>query len=134
MVQKRKRKEEVVTVERTDVVPLQRNADGSFAAGHAKVGGRQVGTPNRVKQAMRDWMEEAAAQVGYDGQGAEGYVGWLRARCEESPKLFLKVLAGLQPRNVNAEVTNVLDVKYETVEEAREALRQHGLVIDHVVQ
>ena len=73
MIQRRKRKNEVMVIEPGDLTPMHR-ANGDFAKGHVKVGGRQPGTPNKGKKALRDWMEEAATLEGADGKGKDGYL------------------------------------------------------------
>lgn len=111
----------------------KRNTSGlrPFQKGHPGGPGRPKGSHNRPYRLMSDIMEQAAAAVGSDDKGKDGYLGWLEKMCRVHPVEFLWVLARLQPQKFNMRVEEVkVDVNYETVAEAEEALRQAGLIID----
>jgi hypothetical protein len=126
---KTKKSQMVVSAEAT---PERLKSKSGFQPGHPKWGGRQPGTQNRQYALMSEIMEEAAAQVGSDGEGEGGYIGWLRYMCRTHPVEYLWVLARLQPQKFNMRMEEVkVDVTYETVEQAREALKREGLLIEH---
>lgn len=117
-----------------DLLAIQANSTrGSFEEGHPKHAGRPKGAKNRHTNHMRDIMEMAAAAVGEDGNGKDGYFGWLRMMCKKHPLEFLVVMAKIQPKQFHAQIDQQVDVYYETVEEAKAALEKQGIVIDHVV-
>ena len=117
-----------------DLAAVQITPTKGFEEGHLKHGGRQKGSKNKATNYMRDIMEAAAAAVGEDGEGRDGYFGWLRMMCRKHPLEFLVVMAKLQPKQFHAQIDSSVDVYYETVEEAKLALEKQGIVIDHVVQ
>jgi len=114
-------------------LPAKHNGNARWQKGMPKIGGRTVGTPNVATDFMREMMRRGAEAVGFDGKGKGGYVGWLVYMCLRYPKEYLKVMAKLEPRAVTLDQTLNLDVTYKTVEEARQALREQGIVIEHEV-
>jgi hypothetical protein len=100
-----------------------------------KLGGRKKGTPNAATQHMRDMMEMAAHAVGFDGKGQGGALGYLARYAMEHMKEFNETWAKIEPRKVAVQhdQTFTANVRYETVEEARKALEDHGIVIDAVL-
>jgi hypothetical protein len=110
---------------------VQQKRPPGFQRGHKKYGGRMPGTPNKVTKAMREWMDQAATLFGQGGSGRGGMVGFFLSRIKENPDLFFKVMAKLQPRVLRRPVEQrpSVDMTYETVEQAREALAREGIII-----
>jgi hypothetical protein len=71
-----------------------RDADqrtGSFKQGHKKVGGRKRGTPNLMSIDYKKALLEAAYRVGNDGNGKDGFVGYLVWVAIRDPGVFCRV-------------------------------------------
>ena len=70
---------------------------GSFKSGHEKRGGRKRGTPNLISADYKKAMLEAAYRGGYDGNGEDGVVGYLKwvAICHTA--IFLAGLNAVLP-------------------------------------
>jgi len=64
-----------------------------FKVGHKKLGGRKKGVPNKFPGDLKQAVLEAAAQVGFDGHGCGGLIGFLRQVWAKQPKLFLKLVS-----------------------------------------
>lgn len=80
-----------------------------FARGHKKVGGRQIGTPNRLTITVKDAIEQVAERIG----GVDRMVEWVQENPENErvfwmsiyPKLLPVQLAGDQQNPVRGNVT-----------------------------
>jgi hypothetical protein len=64
----------------------------SFKPGRQKLGGRKKGTPNVFSIDYKKAILEAAYRVGYDGNGKDGVVGYLRWLTCHSPQVYGAVL------------------------------------------
>jgi hypothetical protein len=121
----------------------------SFKKGHARIpgAGRKPGTPNRTTQQLKDAILEAADRLGYireepklddegkptgeielvhDGKDATvGYLMWLG---KHNPASFAALLARVLPIQANQkqEQEQKVTVRYETVEERRQAMIAKG--------
>jgi hypothetical protein len=80
-------------------------------------------------------MMLAAGQVGEDGHGRNGIVGYFCQIARTEPKLFFRMLVRVWlDQNVDeGDDESPLDKEYESVEEAKEALRKAGLDIDRIL-
>jgi hypothetical protein len=63
-----------------------------FQKGHKKLGGRKKGVPNKNSLLLDKVVIAAATQVGSDGKGKDGVVGYLASIFRTSPKLAVKFL------------------------------------------
>lgn len=62
--------------------------------------GRKKGTPNKTTTALKEAILLAAEQVGEDGLGASGLVGYLRRVAKEDVKAFSTLLGKVLPLQV----------------------------------
>ena len=69
------------------------NSPGSFKPGHKKLGGRKKGTPNALSADYVSAVLEAAYRVGRDGNGKDGFVGYLRWLFIKCPKVACILLS-----------------------------------------
>jgi hypothetical protein len=116
---------------------VQRKPRSGPEKGHARWGGRTKGTANKTNKQMRDLILEAAADVGEDGEGKDGVLGFLRDCARHERVAYLNALVKLVPHQLVARVNTTLTVEhvqYETIEEAREALEKEGIIINQVLQ
>jgi hypothetical protein len=61
---------------------------GDFKSGHKKHGGRKRGTPNVFLSDLREAILEAACRIGYDGNGKDGFGGYILWIGQYHPKIF----------------------------------------------
>lgn len=98
-------------------------------AGRIKKGfrgpGRTPGKPNKVTAQLRTAILEAAAMVGYDGEGKYELHGYLARLAENEPQVFGRLLERVLPMQIVGTVSHT--TKYETVEDVQRALRERGL-------
>ena len=66
-----------------------------FKKGHKKLGGRKAGVPNRFPRDLRDAILAAAENVGSDGLGRDGLVGYFIWLATKRPRIFVKLLLRL---------------------------------------
>jgi hypothetical protein len=85
-----------------------------------------MGDP-RNELTIKDAILKAAEQVGEDGTGKDGIIGYFRRLAKNDPKSFLALVRSLPPGN-SAQPTDAFK-EYETPEEALEALRKEGLIL-----
>ncbi len=105
---------------------------GSFQVGHRKLGGRKRGTPNKATKEYREALIEAANQIGSDGKGKEGLVGYLTVIAIYYPKVFARMLCALvrpggasEPDEPEPDEPE-LEKRNLTLEEAKVELRKAG--------
>jgi len=105
---------------------------GSFQVGHKKLGGRKHGTPNKRTREYREALIEVANQIGSDGKGKEGLVGYLTVIALYHPAVFVRMLVGAMIRSGGAsepdepEPDEPEPEKRLTIEEAKAELRKAG--------
>jgi hypothetical protein len=62
--------------------------------------GRPKGSPNRITKALKDAIILAAEEAGYDGQGQDGLVGYLKHVADTDVKAFCGLLGRVLPMQV----------------------------------
>jgi hypothetical protein len=109
--------------------PARANISGAgrYRKGHKKVGGRKKGVSNLLTREMKEAIINAAIRLGADGNGKDGLEGYLMMLGREEKKTFGMLLRAVLPMQVNASVTTSVNVKYKTLEEAKEEARRLGL-------
>lgn len=75
--------------------------------------GRKAGTPNKTTAALKEAILLAAEQVGEDGKGHDGLVGYLRNVACQDVKAFAGLLGKVLPLTINGQ----LDVAHSTKEQ-----------------
>jgi hypothetical protein len=99
---------------------------GTFKKGHKKLGGRQIGTPNRVNSNLIERIVQAAEQVGSDGKGKNGVDGYLQMLAGKKAAYFVGLLRqAVQKQMPAAEPENA--VVYATEQDFRQALLDFGV-------
>jgi len=63
-------------------------------------GGSRKGCPNRTTTVLKDAIMLAAEQVGEDGKGTDGLVGYLRRVATEDVKAFAGLLGKVLPMQI----------------------------------
>jgi hypothetical protein len=79
----------------------------------------------------------AMAKYGYDGQGTGGAEGYMTMLAQRFPLQFMTdILAKMIPTNIDASVTNQIDVslKYESAEHARADIGQLAVPLDILLE
>jgi hypothetical protein len=74
-----------------------------FPKGHKKMGGRGKGTPNKTTKILKDAILLAATDVGEDGSGKDGLVGYLRTIAMRCPQAFVGLLGRVIPVQITGE-------------------------------
>jgi hypothetical protein len=78
---------------------------GRFKAGHEKLGGRKRGTPNAFSYDYKMTILEAAYRIGCDGNGKDGFGGYLSWLSERHPLVYLKLMANVTLLEIGDETT-----------------------------
>ena len=81
-----------------------------FEKGHKKLGGRKRGVPNKFPRAVIDVILAAAEDVGFNGRGDDGLIGYLRWLANRQPVAFAGLLGRVLPLQKPAEVRETLDL------------------------
>lgn len=68
-----------------------------------KRGGRAKGTPNKTTGALKEAILLAAKDVGEDGNGQDGLIGYLRSVAKDDMKAFSGLLGRVLPLQVTGE-------------------------------
>ncbi len=107
---------------------------GSFQKGHAKLGGRQPGTPNVMTKELKVAVIEAASRLGSDLRGRDGVEGYLMRLAKNDMKTFVMLLRAVLPLQIKEEIRNRRyysnePVRYPTTAEIREKMRQLGMPV-----
>jgi hypothetical protein len=92
--------------------------------------GRKPGSRNVVTTMLKDAVLIAAKELGEDGKGMGGLVGWLKRQARAYPEEYLRLLARILPLQVNA--VHEVDVthRFRSEEEIKADLARRGLVIE----
>ncbi|MBQ2176247.1 MAG: hypothetical protein II453_14690 [Alphaproteobacteria bacterium] len=64
-----------------------------FEKGHKKLGGREVGTPNKATGDIKQMVRDALSEV--------GGVDYLKTQAKSNPTAFLGLIKSIVPRDVN---------------------------------
>jgi len=70
---------------------------GFFKPGNTYAPGRVKGVPNKITATLKELIPLAAANVGYDGKGKDGLLGYLQKIAEKDQKTFAQLLGRLLP-------------------------------------
>jgi len=73
-----------------------------MAAGQ-KTGGRTKGTPNKTTALLKEAILGAATEVGSDGNGKDGLMGYCGFLARSEPKAFAALLGKVLPMQVTGE-------------------------------
>jgi transcriptional regulator of met regulon len=105
-----------------------RASQGDVRLGPENGRGRTQGAKNKGTSAFAVAFMLAAQQVGEDGRGRNGVVGYLSRIARTEPKLFFRLFIHVaMDQNLSDDEEFQADVRYETVEEVEEALRKLGI-------
>jgi hypothetical protein len=77
---------------------------------------------------VKEAIVAAANEVGRDGKGTGGMQGYMEFLAEEHPRTFGMLLLAVMRTQVTVERTEQ-PKEYETVEDVRRELEQHGITI-----
>lgn len=72
--------------------------------------GRPKGSPNKTTALLKEAIILAAQQVGADGEGTDGLVGYCRYLASTEPKAFSTLLGRVLPMQVTGEGDGPLQV------------------------
>lgn len=75
---------------------------GRFLPGHDGGGRRERGQHNKITRDLKEGIVTAAIQVGEDGKGKGGLVGYLRFLARKQPKAFSQLLGRVLPLQISA--------------------------------
>ena len=84
--------------------------------------GRKAGVPNKIPPLLKVAVLEAASQLGFDGMGKDGLVGYLQRLALYYPESFAPLLGRVLPLQASVDVPE--KVTYRTVEEFQAALKE----------
>lgn len=107
-----------------------------FYPGHPKWGGRKKGVANQSTRILKDAILMAAVEVGNDGSGTEGLVGYLKRIALEEPRSFVTLLGKVMPLQITGDKSRpvVLELSMDKIAELPldrlEALRSVLQMID----
>ena len=99
--------------------------------------GRPVGSKDKIGTDLKKAILEAAAELGRDGQGAEGLVGYLKMLGADYPQTYASLLHRMLPLQMSADVkggvttVNILSVPSGTFANVADKLYDPGDTIEH---
>lgn len=90
--------------------------------------GRGKGTPNKTTRILREAVILAAEQMGRDGKGKEGLVGYLKKLADKHPDLFVGLLGRVLPMQLVGPSDGPVKVEVElTLPEMQRRLEEEGI-------
>jgi hypothetical protein len=96
-------------------------------------GGRPKGAQNKVTRVLRDAVLLAAEQVGEDGKGKLGLLGYCKRVARNDPRTFCSaLLARVLPLQITGEEGGPVEITYVSADEVRRRLAERGIPIDTV--
>lgn len=79
--------------------------------------GRPAGVPNKTTALLKDAIVMAAEQVGQDGAGKEGLIGYCKFLATNEPKAFASLMGRVLPTQVTGADGGAIGVVFQTVYE-----------------
>jgi hypothetical protein len=122
-------KRAILKVERAKLDPLDAPLPGDEQRINPTNGTRKR-LSHRPGAVLKDAILYAAQQVGEDGEGLDGLVGFLRSIAKKDPRTYASLLARVIPLQVTNNNTN--EVVYRSVDEVKAELASRGILIDRV--
>jgi hypothetical protein len=106
----------------------------TFKPGHVKYGGRAVGGANKIVRQLKEAVITAAELEGFNGEGQDKLIGFLRAVARRDLRSFCALLGRVIPVQMQEEQTRDVrvEVTYRSIEEVRIELENRGISIDVV--
>jgi hypothetical protein len=89
---------------------------------------------NKTPKTVGEAVVFAAADVGEDGLGKGGLVGYLRRMARTEPKIFAPLLVRVLANPITVEDNDRPERVFRTAEEIRGELRKRGIIIDEIYQ
>jgi hypothetical protein len=80
--------------------------------------GRPAGVPNKTTALLKDAILLAAEEVGQDGKGKSGLIGYCKFLATSEPKAFASLMGRVLPTQVVGDADNPVGVIFQTVYEA----------------
>ena len=98
--------------------------------GNKRGRGRPPGAQNYYTRQVKEAILEAANQLGEDGEGYDGLVGYMRFLGRSEPKTFAMLLRAVMPTQVDIKTVEQVGrpKRYQTSEEVLEELKMYGIV------
>lgn len=100
--------------------------------------GRPPGAKNKISGQAREDIMTAMADVGENGRGRGGRVGWLRRLARREPKAFAALYARLIPLDVqhggDLPAQEHVHRHFHTINDLRAALKERGLNVDEIYE
>jgi hypothetical protein len=105
------------------------------ARGERRGRGRPKGSRNVLTRVISDAILEAAEQVGEDGKGKGGLVGYLKRVAKKDPKVFCSLLGRVLPLQKEANMSEIerqetntnVNLRITTLTEALARMEELGL-------
>ena len=105
--------------------------------------GRGKGTRNKIPYDLKRDLVEAAAEVGFDGEGTQGLRGYLKFLAVRHPKAFSHMLGKVLPLQITSDApigsqtlsVNIISVPTDTYLSAEDMARMRGepmRTVEHV--
>ena len=76
----------------------------------AKRGGRKKGVPNRCTKLLKEAILQAAEDVGQDGSGTGGLIGYLRFVARTEAKAYASLLGRVLPLQISGDRENPIQM------------------------
>lgn len=103
-----------------------------FKVGHPQWGGRKRGVLPSRPTMIREAALEAAILEGWDGQGKDGLVGFMRRLCNADISKFASILQSIMPLQLEQQMN--VNVVYETVEQVQQEMERRGLTREALLE
>jgi hypothetical protein len=92
-----------------------------------KTGGRKKGSTNKTSRLLKEALIMAAENVGLDGQGKNGLVGFLTRVALKDPQTFMRSMEKLLPMQITGKDGSPMQVQHSTKDQIVERFKERGL-------
>lgn len=89
--------------------------------------GRKKGVENKVKTLMKDALIIAASNIGSDGKGKDGLVGFFERAARRELVAYLRIMEKLLPYQITGKDGGPMQLQHTTKEELVLRLKERGL-------
>lgn len=91
--------------------------------------GRAKGVPNKVTMLLKEAIPQAIENLGADGKGKDGLIGWLMNVAKKEPVAFLRLVDRLLPYQITGAGGGPVQMTYEKKEDIAQRMKERGMPI-----
>lgn len=115
-------------------MPVKKPGPHRYQKGKEKLGGRKIGSGNKMPTLLKECIMMAAELEGMNQHGKDKLTGFLRHVAREDLRGFVMLLGKVLPYQMETRSDMKVEVVYHTVAEVRRELQSRGISVETVTR